>query len=432
MFKIMGMKPSKCNYILQLEKSTLFFNGVTEAFFEVDNRFAESYKAIIEYPNDNVDAFPAFIKNIKSKGFVVEEDADELETVKRKYDGLRMRNHYFLMILPTYQCNLDCWYCTQEHEALFMSENVKDRVIRLIKNKLNDVNIKDLHISWFGGEPLMAYDRVYEISKFAKKYADDLGKQFSASITTNGTLLTPNRIESLRDVGIVNYQITIDGDRTIHNSVKNMGSISAYDRTLVNINQIAKHTHVNLRFNYCSGNLFPSRIIKSLLGVLNKSVLSNITFSIFKVWQETETRELSKGANQLFTSAIEAGMDCTLSSIGLCYAERFHYDCVFPNGKVGRCDNYPPSVMPGIIDEKGTIQWPESAQFFYASHLFDGHQKQCEECRFLPICWGPCVAKRETMLKEYGHIYCNYSSPSADMERLIINTCKSRTQKILK
>ena len=189
------------------------------------------------------------------------------------------------MVLPTYECNLRCWYCIQKHENLFMSDEVLSNVKQLIKRRLDDDTITKFHLSWFGGEPLLAYDKLLELTVFASNFAKEKGKSFSSVITTNGTLLTSERIEALRQAGVVGYQITIDGDRPTHNSVKKLGQMSAYDRTLDNINLIVRHTHVNLRFNYTPENLMPHGIIGCLKNKLDKDVLNNITFTIYKVWQ---------------------------------------------------------------------------------------------------------------------------------------------------
>jgi uncharacterized protein len=231
------MRASKYNYILPYgdQKRYLFFNGITEKFFFVPTGKVNVYRAIINHPDDAAPEFQKFLERMMLFGFVVDDDLNEMDVIKSKFDVLRMPNQYYLMVLPTYQCNLRCWYCVQKHEDLFMSKETVEKIKSLIIRKLSDETINELHLSWFGGDSLLAYDIVLELTKFAKEYALSLGKKFSSVITTNGTLLTPSRIDALRDAGVVNYQITIDGDRETHNSVKELGEISAYDRTLENI-----------------------------------------------------------------------------------------------------------------------------------------------------------------------------------------------------
>lgn len=422
------MKPSRYNYIVPFGKKTIFFNGLTEQFFSVQAEHKEAYETILSSPDEYDANVHSFIDKMKANGFVIDDDVDELASVREKFEALRKSHQYYLMVLPTYQCNLRCWYCIQKHENMFMTSETLERVKKLIVNKLSDPEITEFHLSWFGGEPLMAYDKVLELTLFARDYCREIGKDFSSAITTNGTLLTPSRIEALREAGVANYQITIDGDRDTHNSVKQLGNNLAYDTTLKNINLIAKHTHVTLRFNYTHENLKADRIYESLKSTLDLKNSRNITFMLFKVWQENEEDIAKEDVDRLFNYGIQLGMRSSLATSGVCYADRVHYDCVFPNGHIGKCDNHNPEDMPGILQEDGSILWTEEMEDFYSPHLFDGRQAQCAECRCLPVCWGPCIAKRETMLRNKGEIHCLHQDRDKWLTGIVLNHCKAIMQ----
>lgn len=422
------MKSSKYNYIVPFEDNVIFFNGITESFFFIGKDNAESIHRIIENPNSNMDSFRDFIIRMVSQGFIVPDNTDELESIKKKHLSLRKANQYYLMVLPTYQCNLRCWYCTQEHSDLNMTDETIERIKHLINRKLSDTTISEFHLSWFGGEPLMAYKKVLELTSYAKSLTKELNKGFSSSITTNGTLLTPERIEALHVAGIGHYQITIDGDRNTHNLIKKLGKVSAYDRTLDNINLIAKHTSVNIRFNYTCENLKPDILLSDLLSKLNPTIRDRVNFTLFKVWQEDKGKINSKDLDKLFENGIKAGLHTTLSSIGICYADRILYDCIFPNGRVGKCDNHNPEGMPGILMPDGSIEWEENMTELYEPHIFDSEIQECSACRYLPICWGPCVSYREKMLRKEGKIKCHRDNPHQDMQELIIKYCKTKLQ----
>lgn len=419
------MKPSRYNYVVPFGEQYVFFNGITQAFFMVSNDHKEAYETIIANPDDHAFDFQSFIDKMKVQGFIIEDTFDEIETIKRKFNDLRFPEQYFLMVLPTYQCNLRCWYCIQKHEDMFMSDETLRRIKKLVERKLSDDSIKDFHLSWFGGEPLMEYGKVLELTELSKNLCGKFGKTFSSAITTNGTLLNAERIEGLREAGVTSYQITIDGDRDTHNSVKVLGKCSAYDRTLDNINLIARQTYVNLRFNYTKDNLKPEAIIDSLRPRLDEESLKNITFTLYKVWQEDQQSVNESEVNKLFNLGNRLGLHSTFVPIGLCYADHVNYDCVFPNGHVGKCDNHNPNEMPGEITDDGNIEWSVDMDNYYMPHLFDGQQKECDECEYLPICWGPCTVKREQMLMSGEGIHCYLENKKEHMNRQILNTCKN-------
>lgn len=423
------MKASEYNYMIPFGENVLFVNGITEAFFKVSGSNADAYKKIIDNPDINQKTYGAFISRMMSQGFIIDDAVNEADLIRRKFESKRVGHQYYLMVLPTYQCNLRCWYCTQNHENLFMDDLTFEKIKSLVKRKLDNDKIKDFHLAWFGGEPLLAYDKLLELTVFARDLTKELGKSFSSSITTNGTLLNPERIESLREAGIGHYQITLDGDRKMHNSIKELGRISAYDRTLDNINLIARHTSVSLRFNYTKDNLRPGMIFRDLENKLNPEVRKNIAFTIFKVWQEDTSLSDSKDVDELFRKGVASGMYSTLYTSGVCYADYEHFDCIFPQGYVGKCDNHSPEEAPGVLQDDGTIVWREDMSEYYSPGLFSEKQKECNSCRYLPLCFGPCVSKRENMLRNKGVISCVYHNRERDMTRNIVNMVKTVLQK---
>lgn len=362
-----------------------------------------------------------------NKGFIVEDDEDETQTLKNKYNYLRRPELYHMMILPTYQCNLRCWYCIQGHSDSWMSKETIAKVKRLVRQKLVDQNISAFRLSWFGGEPLLNYPVVLELTTFCKSECKKAGKEFSSGITTNSTLLAPKRIEELRDAGIIDYQITIDGTREVHDKVKVLGSLSAYDVAINNINEIAKHTHVNLRFNYTAKNLDPEGIIRQLKDSLNKEILNNVSFNLFKVWQEGDDAIDVRKVDRLFLLGNQMGLRTNLFHTNFCYVDQHRFDCIFPNSKVGKCDNLSPDEVYGTLTDKGTIEWDNENVKYAEPVLFSGVvEYECETCQYLPFCWGPCSVKREYMWRNNNRISCQFVDKHSQLKQYILNYIHNR------
>ena len=114
------MKASKYNYIVPFGEKKIFFNGITEAFFLVTPEYEESYRKIIEFPDDNKDWAESFVARMKDSGFIIDDDIDEMDRIKAKFDRLR-------------------------------NNDVDDSTKHLIVRKLSDNSIKRFHLSWFGG-----------------------------------------------------------------------------------------------------------------------------------------------------------------------------------------------------------------------------------------------------------------------------------------
>lgn len=265
---------------------------------------------------------------------------------------------------------------------------------------------------WFGGEPLLSYDKVLEVTKWAKGLAESGNKVFSCSITTNGTLLNEKRIEELREAGVDHYQITIDGDRATHNTIKVLGKLSAYDTTLHNIGLLSQHTSCSLRFNYTKENMNPESIINDLDKALPEN-RRNIRFTIHKVWQEDDKAVPDSVVENLMQKAFAINLLPVLAGPGLCYTDFKHFDCFFANGTVGKCDNIDPTELTSFIDNDGNVKFGNEEKSF--TPVMEYSTTECTDCLYLPFCWGPCTAKRHPMLENLHKIVCMFPDKHESM-----------------
>ena len=413
------MKPSTFNYIIPTEDKSIIYNGISEKFFFVSNENIDRIKTILDNPDLHIDTFQAFIEKMKNEGFILDNETDENKNLKEKYLSKRSAKSYQLMILPTYQCNLRCWYCTQRHSEMWMSEETVKRIKKNILRAIESSGIDSLTINWFGGEPLLAYDIILDINSYALELCEKSGIGFFSDITTNGTLLNETRIAELYRKGIKRYQITIDGIKSEHDNIKKLNNCSAYERTLRNVSEIAKHAQCVLRFNYTHKNLKPTEIVSELDNRLSAEIRKNIIFSVHQVWQENRAKIDYSKVKSLYLEAQNANLTPKPALNDMCYADNKYFFCIFPNGKVGKCDNSDPNEVPGEILEDGSIYWPENLN--YDIPAFEHPDAECKTCRYIPVCWGPCAPKRKDMLQKFNKIKCLFGDKDTTMRGNIIN-----------
>jgi len=104
-----------------------------------------------------------------------------------------------LTICPTMNCNFDCPYCFENHRPGKMSPEVQDDVVNLARRILEVRSGKSLHVSWFGGEPLLAPDVIESLSERLIALAEEFHFSYSAAITTNGYLLSQKNTDTTRE-----------------------------------------------------------------------------------------------------------------------------------------------------------------------------------------------------------------------------------------
>ena len=132
-------------------------------------------------------------------------------------------------------CNLGCAYCYYLDKAdLYggreprMSETMLETVIR---EYIAANDVPEVTFNWHGGEPLvLGLDFYRKAMDLERKYAD--GKTIHNTLQTNGTLLTPEWADFLRDNDFL-VGISIDGPRDIHDKYrKDKGGAPTFDKVL--------------------------------------------------------------------------------------------------------------------------------------------------------------------------------------------------------
>ncbi|WP_042147892.1 MULTISPECIES: radical SAM protein [unclassified Pseudoalteromonas] len=130
-----------------------------------------------------------------------------------------LSNEQFQLILfPTEQCNFRCVYCYEDFEIGKMPDWLIEATKKLISNKLP--KLSKFHFSWFGGEPLLAKDVVFNIAEYTFNLAKQLNCDVSGDMTTNGLLLDIKTLEKLISLKQNSFQISIDGDKESHDKTR--------------------------------------------------------------------------------------------------------------------------------------------------------------------------------------------------------------------
>lgn len=165
-------------------------------------------------------------------------------------------NYLNLIILPTEACNFRCTYCYETFENKKMPGPVVGGIKSLIKRRAQELD--ELEISWFGGEPLLAFDVVTEISQHALAVANEEGFTFHSGMTTNGYFLDRERFLKCLDSQINFFQISLDGQASEHNASRKLASgAGSFDQiwsNLLAMKQVQSDFVVQLRLHYTLEN----------------------------------------------------------------------------------------------------------------------------------------------------------------------------------
>lgn len=155
------MKPSNYNFFVSsfFEGTVIAYNSLWGSFFTMSEEEMNATKRILdslEKGSPSGTESELFRKLIEFK-FVVPDSLDERSEIRGRYRRTGEKPHQLsLTIAPTISCNFGCSYCFQKHPKVRMSPEDIDTMLRYIDRRLADGG--SLHVTWFGGEPLLAFD----------------------------------------------------------------------------------------------------------------------------------------------------------------------------------------------------------------------------------------------------------------------------------
>ena len=123
-----------------------------------------------------------------------------------------------LCLHVAHTCNLNCEYCFASQgkfhgeRALMSFETGKAALDFLVASSGKRRN---LEVDFFGGEPLMNFEVVKELVKYARSIEKECGKNFRFTLTTNGVLIDDDVID-FANRECSNVVLSLDGRREVH------------------------------------------------------------------------------------------------------------------------------------------------------------------------------------------------------------------------
>ena len=134
-----------------------------------------------------------------------------------------------------------------------MSDSTIDSLVKFINGH---EQVKTVGITWYGGEPLVAFETIKKIVQ--RIDSDCRAKLISQDIVTNGYNFNDNVIEFFKGHPLKRIQITIDGPEEEHNKLRKLANgKGTYNRIISNISSIIQglpDTQIAIRVNISKDN----------------------------------------------------------------------------------------------------------------------------------------------------------------------------------
>lgn len=399
-------KKSRYNHIVKLEDGQrLLYNSVTNAMSVIDPEHWDYYQSFqhgraIQRSNE-------LDSHLLEAGYIVPESMDEIAHLKQmhlseKYDG----SAWSLTLCPTIACNFGCDYCFELHQPGKMSPAVQEAVVAMLRARAP--KLRTFHVTWYGGEPTIAWDVVRDLSRALMEVCDQYGIAYTAAMISNGYLLNDERVDELETLRIGVVQITIDGPPEYHDSRRALLSGKGTFSTIVkNMRRfIGKPSEVSIRVNVDERNkdavfhLMDVLVDEGLAGHDNINVYFAVVTSTTAPSQNVAGfclthRTFADIEVEYIRYAMARGLATApfpqLNFVG-CIAIRPEEYVIQADGEVHKCWNtvgQPQYSLGNILDPDRNPLHAPAYQRWMNYDAFDG-KLACTTCTWLPTCMGGC------------------------------------------
>ncbi len=304
-----------------------------------------------------------------------------------------LSNHRLhLILMPTEQCNFRCTYCYEDFVQPQMSPRVVRAVRRFLARRAGELDL--LSLSWYGGEPLLAFGVVSEVQAFAQSLAAEHPRlRLVSSMTTNAYRLDRRRFARLLELGVSRYQISLDGPREWHDRKRiKAGGQGTFDRIwshLQTMHRIGGDFDVLLRLHVDREN---RPVMGDLLRQIAGELEGDPRFRVF-------IRLLARlgGPNDSSLSVLEGeekvrvvdDLRAQASALGLaqhknhrpgaaCYAAAVNSLVIRSNGDVAKCTQAlsHPRNRVGRLREDGRLELSNSRMNGWTRGLWSGDPEE--------------------------------------------------------
>jgi uncharacterized protein len=348
-------------------------------------------------------------KYLFDRGFLIKDGVDEYRKIQLAFGQQHYRTDVLqLILLASEDCNFRCTYCYEDFARGTMQPAVRAGVKNHITKRIK--HLKQLQISWFGGEPLYGLPAVEELAPFCQQIAAEHGVKYRSNMTTNGYLLTPEVAEKLLAWDCARFQITLDGRPEDHDRSRptrdGQGSFWTIVENLKALSRRPEEFEVVLRVNFDRQNhLHMNEFLDLMKQEIGDDPRFQVKFHGVGRWggdnddqldvcgseEAAQIRfDLKKEARKLGLNIGRGLKDVTGFGSDACYAARPFNFIVGASGKLMKCtvalDKEDHNVI-GKLTEQGDMEIDRDKLALWTEPAFENDTK-CKKCVVLPACQG--------------------------------------------
>ena len=217
------------NIVMDINSGSIF------VFDELAYNIVDDYEKGLDYISDNYDEEKEALKeayeeiNSLVEGGYLFTRAVEQEDIKYNESNVIKA----LCLHVSHDCDLSCRYCFAsggnfKGERQVMSLETGKKALDFLVE--HSGNRRNLEVDFFGGEPLLNFDVVKELTYYGHELNKKYNKNIKFTITTNGTHLNDENIAFINE-HMSNAVLSLDGRKEVNDYMRpNRGGQGTFDK----------------------------------------------------------------------------------------------------------------------------------------------------------------------------------------------------------
>lgn len=375
------------------------------------------------------------VEQLYQLGFLIDDNFDEIELLNQLRKKDVDKPLPVITIYTTTSCNARCYYCFEKGiTPVDMSSDTATQVVHFIKNTFEG---KRIQIMWFGGEPLMNFRIIEQVT--TELYRD--GYELLTHITTNGSLLTKEMLCFFKTYySKISIQVTIDELYDTYAKIKRFIDIPnglAFKRVIDNCKLIIEsQIYLSIRINYLEQNYHrATQVFEEIESIFSPFDHYMLNIYLAPITLESGCNTCLSEVDDSFKKVIKFHRDhnvinirakdeeqqilssfCLLPKSGSCGAHRRNNIVVRADGMLFKCHRLANEDIYNVGNIYDGINYKSVNYTQFVTHKMS--DEICARCNVLPLCQGGCsVIKmlydrnmecdiknvQESMLRDYYH-----------------------------
>lgn len=343
------------------------------------------------------------------------------EILKLNKLGVKDTKCVSMTIQPTANCQLGCFYCGQVHSKLTMTQEIQDKIIERLYYQLDKKPDTELvHTTWYGGEPLMGYSAIINLSNKMQEIAYERNLRYSASIITNGLSLKKDIFTELYlNHKVKRFQITLDTTKEHHDKrrITKKGE-STFDIIMKNILDICSLDHyqqfvthpIFIRMNIDETNYRQANEMVDYMASLGLQDKVEMGFFPITNWgdktvgdeQGLTTIEFAELEIEWLMYLLEKGFPVKYvlptRNYDVCMVVNEASEVYDATGNITPCYEFPYTpkyteekhIIGNLLQDKTTFNKNTQVRGWYDDLATCNVSPKCSKCNLFPVCNGNC------------------------------------------